>query len=807
MRVLTLLLLAILGIPLTLGGGYLLGLGGSPFYFLSGIAVLVVAFGFIKRTRWALPLYAVWMLVLVVWSLWEAGLHWWPLATRLGLPAIIGFIMAIPASRRDATGSQPFTSGLPVLATSILSAVLALIGMPFNLQHETDGKLSMEVVNPDAKTGDTAQAEGDWEAYTGSHHGQRFSKLNQITPENVNKLDVAWQIRTGDMKGPGDVGETTYQATPIKVGDSLYLCTPHSLAIALDADTGAEKWRFDPQAGLESNRQHQTCRGVSFYRGADVTPVAAAVAEVAGEQPAAALEAPVAQATAAKNAAHCKNRIFLPSSNSKLYALDAETGALCEDFGDKGAIDLLHNMPNKQPGYLNPTSPPVIVGDTLIIGHSVNDNYAVESPSGVIRAYDVHTGKLLWNWDSGNADATEPFDPANPDQVYKASSPNSWTVFSADAELGLVYVPLGNRVPDQLGQYRNEDEEKYTAAVVALDIKTGKLKWHQQTVKHDLWDMDLASQPVLLDLDLEKGRTPALVLPTKQGDVYVLDRRDGTPIHAVGERPAPQGTDVPGEHTVAMQPFSALSFEPPALTEKDMWGASLIDQMMCRIQFKKLRYEGRYTAPSLQGTIVYPGNFGVFNWGSVAVDPTRQVMFGMPTYLAFVSTLIPRSELSGDTVMNLGEQGINANEGAGYAVKMHPFLSPMGVPCQTPPWGTVAAADLRTGKIAYQQRNGTIRDLSPIPLPIKIGVPGIGGPLMTSTGVAFLGAAVDDNFRAYDVATGKVLWDVRLPAGGQATPMSYLNSQGEQMVVLVAGGHGSIGTKAGDYVIAYKLKK
>ncbi|MEG0317333.1 MAG: membrane-bound PQQ-dependent dehydrogenase, glucose/quinate/shikimate family [Comamonas sp.] len=791
MRALTLLLLAILGLPLTFGGSYLLALGGSPFYLFSGVVVLITAFGVLKRKRWATPVYAIWLLVLLAWSLWESGLHWWPLATRLGLPAIIGFIMAIPASRRSAAGAAPFAAGMPVLAASILSAVIAFIGIPFHL-HETAGKLSMEVVNPDAKTGDTPAAEGDWTAYAGSHHGQRFSKLTQITPDNVNQLDVAWQIRTGDMKGPGDVGETTYQATPLKIGDSLYLCTPHSLAIALDADTGAEKWRFDPQAGMESNRQHQTCRGVAFYADAPAT-LAAATA--------------VAPTAAAASAAQCKHRIFLPSSNAKLYALDAETGKLCEDFGDKGAIDLTHNMPNKQPGYLNPTSPPVIAGDTLIIGASVNDNYAVESPSGVIRAYDVHSGKLLWNWDSGNPDATEPFDPANPNQVYKASSPNSWTVFSADTELGMVYVPMGNRVPDQLGQYRNADEEKYTAAIVALDLKTGKLRWYQQTVHHDLWDMDLGSQPVLLDLDLPKGRTPALVLPTKQGDVYVLDRRDGTPIHAVTERPAPQGTDVPGEHTVPTQPVSALSFEPPKLTESDMWGASLIDQMMCRIQFKKLRYEGRYTAPSLQGTLVYPGNFGTFNWGSVAVDPQRQVMFGMPTYLAFVSTLIPRDQLKGDTVMNLGEQGINANEGAGYAVKMHPFLSPMGVPCQTPPWGTVAAADLRTGKIAYQYRNGTIRDLSPIPLPIKVGVPGIGGPLMTASGVAFLGAAVDNNFRAYDVATGDVLWNARLPAGGQATPMTYLNSQGEQIVVLVAGGHGSIGTKAGDYVIAYKLKK
>ena len=237
-----------------------------------------------------------------------------------------------------------------------------------------------------------------------------------------------------------------------------------------------------------------------------------------------------------------------------------------------------------------------------------------------------------------------------------------------------------------------------------------------------------------------------------------------------------------------------------------MWGASLIDQMLCRIQFRQLRYDGRYTPPTLQGSIIYPGNFGTFNWGSVAVDPQRQVMFGMPTYLAFVSRLVPKNE-TGGRAMNKGEHGLNENKGADYAVEMTPFMSPIGVPCHVPPWGTIAAADLRTGKIAYQHRNGTIRDLSPIPLPIRIGVPGIGGPMLTSTGVAFMSAATDDNLRAYDLATGKVLWDVRIPAGGQATPMTYLNSQGEQMVVLVAGGHGSIGTKAGDYVVAYKLKK
>jgi quinoprotein glucose dehydrogenase len=282
MRALTLLLLAILGVPLTLGGAWLTGLGGSPFYLLSGLAVLIVAWGVWKRQRWAAPLYAAWLVLLLLWSLWEAGLYWWPLATRLGLPVIVGLVMAAPASRRGGQGAiGAFTPGMPVLITSVVAAVVALVGIPRHL-HETSGQLAMDIVNPAPKLGDTETPHGDWNAYGGTYHGQRFSPLNQITPQNVNQLDVAWQIRTGDMRGPGDVGETTYQATPLKIKDSLYLCTPHSIAIALDADTGAEKWRFDPQAGLEKNRQHQTCRGVAYYSEAMVQPVAAAAAQLVG---------------------------------------------------------------------------------------------------------------------------------------------------------------------------------------------------------------------------------------------------------------------------------------------------------------------------------------------------------------------------------------------------------------------------------------------------------------------------------------------------------------------------------------------
>jgi len=779
MRILTLLLTTLFGLALAIGGAWLLSLRGSPFYLFSGLVLLGVAWGLWRHRRWASWLYAGWLLVLLAWSLWEAGLYWWPLATRLGVPALLGLLIALPAARRSSPHGYTGPSGAPVLLAALLVAAVAFAGIPRHL-HETRGTLPMAIVNADAALGDAPQPDGEWQAYGRSGYGQRFSPLTQITPANVGQLQLAWQMRTGDLRGPDDVGETTYEVTPLKIGDTLYLCTPHSLAIALDADTGKERWRFDPGAGMEPQRQHQTCRGLSYF-----------------------VDPPAPGATAATA---CAARVFLPSADAKLHALDARTGQHCSDFADNGVLDLTHNMPFKQAGYYYSTSPPLIAGGKVIVAGAVNDDYAVNSPSGVIRAYDVHSGQLQWNWDSGNPEQTAPLDPNDPAQVYRPSSPNSWAVASADEALGLAYFPMGNRTPDQLGMYRTPAEEKYASSVVALDIATGQARWVHQFVHHDLWDMDTPAQPVLLDLDLPQGRTPALVQPTKQGDVYVLDRRDGSALLPVGQRPASRHVDIPGQTTAPTQPYSSLSFEPPALREADMWGASLIDQMLCRIQFRSLRYDGRYTPPTLQGSLIYPGNFGTFNWGSVAVDPRRQVMFGMPTYLAFVSRLVPKHETSGRQ-MNKGEHGLNENKGADYAVEMTPFMSPIGVPCQVPPWGTVAAADLRTGTIAYQYRNGTIQDLSPVPLPVRIGVPGIGGPMLTATGVAFLSAATDDNFRAYDLATGKVLWNVRIPAGGQATPMTYLDSQGEQVVLLVAGGHGSTGTKAGDYVLAYKLKK
>ncbi|WP_201579935.1 membrane-bound PQQ-dependent dehydrogenase, glucose/quinate/shikimate family [Psychrobacter sp. Pi2-52] len=816
------IIMAIFAAPLLIGGAYLLSLGGSPYYLIAGVIILTTAFLLFKKHWSAYGLYALFIVATMAWALWESGFYWWALAPRVGFPLIFGLLMLLPwvsnkmrgpktqvnanAAANASTTNTAKKSPLYYwgLLVSVIVGALLSFGSLANNATDKLGELDLTAANDDeqnvssdetsANLGDPLSngqqtPDGEWSAYGRTDYGQRYSPLDKINTDNVKDLELAWQIQTGDVKGPNDVGETTYQATPLKIGNGLYLCTPHNWVLALDADSGETLWKFDPQVEENLQRQHQTCRGVSYYAGQATSPVQ--VQKIAGN-------------TFENASKQCDAKIFIPTSDAKLYALDPNTGQRCQDFGDDGALDLMHNMPFNQAGYYYSTSPPVIAGDTIIVAGAVNDNYDVNSPSGVIRAYDVNTGELLWNWDSGDPDNTAPFDVNDPTQTYKTSSPNSWSVATADEELGLAYFPMGNRTPDQLGSYRNAAEEKYATSVVALDIETGEARWVQQFVHHDLWDMDTPAQPTLLDLDTADGVQPALVVPTKQGDVYVLNRATGEPIVPIKERPAPQGYLIAGEHAAPTQPYSGLSFEPEPLTEKDMWGASLVDQMMCRIEFNQLNYDGRYTPPSTNGSLVYPGNFGTFNWGGIAVDPENGVMFGMPTYLAFTSKLIPRDTL-GDAETNKGEQGVNANEGADYAVELGPFLSPLGVPCQQPPWGTIAGADLATGDIAYQRKNGTVQDLSPIPIKLELGVPGIGGPIITKGGVAFLSAATENNFRAYDLKNGDVLWNVRIPAGGQATPMTYLNSKGEQMVVLVAGGHGSVGTTIGDYVLAYKL--
>ncbi|MGV1802441.1 glucose/quinate/shikimate family membrane-bound PQQ-dependent dehydrogenase [Agrobacterium vitis] len=773
--IVTAVVFAVIGLALGGGGGYLLSLGGSPFYLIAGIAFILVALLLVMRKASALWIYGLFILGCLGWAIWEVGFDWWQLGTRGGLVIVLGFVLLLPAIRRRLGPLHRREGGIAASAWPVaLPVLVALVVAGYSMTqdpYDKPGTLPMDVASATPSYGGD-MADGEWHQYGRTPYGQRYSPLTQITTDNVKTLKTAWTYQTGDVKQPGDVGETTYQVTPLKVGDTLYLCTPHNWAIAVDAATGKQKWKYDPNVGLNPDRQHQTCRGVTYY--ADL---------------------------AATSGAPCATRVYLPTSDARLIALDAANGKICESFADKGVLHLEQGMPYNPAGYYYSTSPPVIAAGKIIIGGAVNDNYSTKEQSGVIRAFDVQTGALVWNWDSGNPGQTQPLADG---QKYTANSPNSWSVFSVDEQLGLVYIPLGNQVPDQLGMNRSANVEKYSSSVVALDLNTGADRWVQQFVHHDLWDMDVPAQPALLDINSGGTTVPALVASTKQGDVYVLDRRTGQPIIPIKELPAPGGT-IPEDHASPTQPISALSFRPPKLEERNMWGVTLLDQLACRIKFHQLRYDGQYTPPSLQGSIIYPGNFGTFNWGSVAVDPEKQVMFGMPTYLAFTSQLVPRDQVPAKGQGEKGsEQGLNRNDGAPYAVKLGPFLSPIGVPCQAPPWGTVAAVDLKTGKIAYQHRNGTVHDMTPLPLPFKVGVPGIGGPMITKGGVAFLGAAVDNYLRAYDLATGKVLWEGRLPAGGQATPMSY-ELNGKQYVVMVAGGHGSLATKPGDYVIAYTL--
>ncbi|VTU22091.1 Quinoprotein glucose dehydrogenase [Variovorax sp. SRS16] len=847
------LLLLLMGLGVAGGGIWLAVLQGSGYYVAAGAGLLATGWLLMRRQPAALWVYALLFGASLVWSVWEAGLDWWPLAARLDVLFVFGLLLLtpwvtqrlvhdVPGQADPAPVSLRRDGGLALAMALVLFVVVAVLSWTRD-PHEIIGQLPGAAGNATPALGgpEDVVPPGEWHAYGRTGYGQRYSPLGEITPANVDQLQVAWQIQTGDLRGrSGDPEETTDEVTPLKVGERLFLCTPHQSVIALDATTGAQLWRYDPKIQGKLALQHLTCRGLSYQPPrSEATPTVQAAATAPAEpasapapaaepasasapasEPAPSPPAPPELATSGQAAQpvaadsghaidHCPARLFMPTADGRLIALDPDTGAVCKDFGGgKGQIDLWAHMPNLDPGSYYSTSPVVVTRKLLIVGGTVLDNLSTHEQSGVIRAFDIDTGALVWNWDSGNPDSTEPIAPG---QTYTVNSPNSWSIASVDEALGMVYLPMGNQPPDQWGGRRSPAVENYSSSVVALDLANGKVRWRFQTVHHDLWDYDVPAQPTLFDLTVNGATVPALVQPTKQGELFVLDRRTGTPLLPVTETPAPQGA-AQGDHSAPTQPRSALSFDPPPLSGRQMWGVTMFDQLACRIAFQRLRYEGRFTPPSVQGSLIYPGNFGTFNWGGIAVDPTRQAAFTTPTYLAFVSKLVPRPDDKALMVQDKGPpQGslpaLNENFGAPFAVKLSPFVSPIGIPCQAPPWGYVAGVDLRTGRIAWKHRNGTVRDLSPVPLPFRMGVPNLGGPVMTAGGVAFLSGTLDNYVRGYEIASGRELWRSRLPAGGQATPMTYTGADGRQYLLVVAGGHGSTGTKAGDSVIAYALPK
>jgi quinoprotein glucose dehydrogenase len=799
---------ALVGAATLLGGIKLVNLGGSAYYLVAGAITLVVAALLFFRLRVAVPIYGLFLAGTAAWSVWEVHLDWWQLLPRLDLWFALGLWLLLPWPRRglnhDSIYETSRRTGAGFLFVSLL--IVAIVGIASVMQTVDDMPGELPMADASGPQGDRAwRPDADWNDYGGSSYGQRYSPLKQITPDNVGQLQVAWKIRTGDLPGPDDPSETTSENTPLKIGDTLYLCTPHSRVIAVDAATGQKRWEFDPKiqspVGFKG-WEHMTCRGVSYHDDARYMSAVIPAPATTTALPAAASSAPLPAAVSAT----CPRRLFLPTADARLIALDADTGRPCADFGNHGTIDLRANLGPFTPGGYYATSPPAVTKDLVIISGHVTDNESTNEPSGVVRAFDVHDGHLVWNWDPGNPDATEPIAPG---AFYTRNSPNVWSLFSVDEDLGMVYLPMGNETPDQFAGGRKATSEKYGAGIVALDIATGRVKWNVQFTHHDLWDMDIGGQPTLMDLQTASGVKPALLASTKQGSVYVLDRRDGTPIVPIREVPRPQGA-VPGDRTAPTQPLSDLNFSPPDLHEKDMWGTTPLDQLWCRVRFRSLRYDGMFTPPSEQGSLVFPGNFGVFDWGGISVDPTRQLMLINPSYMAFQSRLIPQAKLEKMELKPSKKsemEGVKKAAGIPYAIELAAFLSPLGIPCQAPPWGYVAGVDLRSMKMMWRHKNGTIVDSARLPIPLPLGVPSLGGMVTTAGGVTFLSGTLDYYIRGYDVRTGRKLWESRLPAGGQATPMTYADKTGRQYLLVTAGGHGSLGTKQGDWVIAYALPK
>lgn len=845
-RVILATLILIIGLALAVGGIWLISLGGSWGYVILAILMIISAVLLLMRRRAGLLAYAVVIIFSLAWALWEVGFDWWAMAPREGLIVLLGIIMLLPPvvrslkSKHSAAGrySIESTALIGVMLVGVVIAVISFISKP----HEIDGDLIADRMAAGPAPADGVDP-GEWTSYGRTTAGQRYSPLDQINLDNVDKLEKVWEYHAGDDIHP-DLPGSALESTPLIVDDTMYVCTPKSEVIALDPVTGDERWRFDPKlldlpSGLAS---YTTCRGVSYDAGSNI-PLSAATAPLADADEAEALLA-ASRASATQKAAgvaqnivvntaklgdpnpvvsgittnnttsnnaptrqDCRQRVFITTRDARLIALSAETGVICPGFGGAdGTVNLWQSMPNISPGAYYSTSPGLIADDVIVVGGAINDNISTSLPSGVVRAFDLTTGALVWNFDAANPDETAPIAEG---KTYTANAPNSWSVSSYDPELGLVYVPFGLSSPDQYGVNRSEAVEKYSTSITALDVATGKPRWTFQTVHHDLWDYDVPAQPSLIDLTIEGKKVPALVQPTKQGEVFVLNRATGKPALPITEVAVPQNGGLEEEQLSPTQPVSKISFAPKEVTGAQMWGMTPVDQMLCRIDLAKLNYEGRFTPPSLNGTLTHPGSFGILNWGAVAVDPARQMMFAMPVYLGFTAQLVERPDDLEKVVSRPGEEVPMGNEnfGAPYASILKPFMSRIGLPCQQPPWGYVAGVDLTNGETVYRRVNGTVRDMAPVPLPFKTGVPGIGGPIVTAGGVAFLSGTVDYYVRGYDLANGNELWRARLPAGGQSTPATYLGRDGRQYLVVVAGGHRYTGTKTGDSVIAYALPK
>jgi len=789
------LVLLATGLFFAIGGGKLVALGGSWYFLIAGIVTVLSAIQFFRRKSSAVVLFLLVFVGTLIWSLFDAGLEFWPLVSRLMVPAglmLLAFL--IWPSLRKHEGKHSLAK--PSYAFSALLAagmVVTLVQMfqPHPTVAATGEELPLIPV-------DKAKQQKDWDNYGNTPQGSRFVALDQITRDNVKDLQVAWTFHTGDTPVSPTGNGAEDQQTPLQIGNTLYLCTPHNNVIAVEANSGKQIWKREINAKAEV---WPRCRGLAYF---DATkPLQQPDKPGSSPVPAAVLPA----------GDSCQRRILMNTIDARLIAINADNGEFCENFGDHGIVDLKAGLGQAPDPQYQLTSAPTLAGTTVVVGGRVADNVQTDMPGGVLRGFDVITGKMRWAFDPGNVD---PNAILMPGKDYTRSTPNSWAPMSYDPAMNTVFIPMGSSSVDLWGANRTELDHKYGASVLALDATTGKEKWVYQTVHNDLWDFDLPMQPSLIDFPQKDGSTtPAVVIGGKTGMIFVLDRMTGKPLTKVEELPMPQG-HIPNEQYTKTQPHSTgmPQIGNQTLKESDMWGATPFDQLACRVAFKSMRYDGLFTVPDTDKSLSFPGSLGGMNWGSMSIDPNNHLLFVNDMRLGLWVQMIPADTSSiargsnGGEAINTG-MGAVPLKGTPYAVNKNRFMSPLGIPCQKPPFGTLSAIDLKTQKIVWQVPVGTVQDTGPFGIKMRVkmpvGMPTLGGTLATQGGLVFIAGTQDYYLRAFDSSTGKEVWKARLPVGSQGGPMSYVSPKDGKQYILISAGGARQSPDRGDYVIAYAL--
>ncbi len=645
---------------------------------------------------------------------------------------------------------------------------------------ELTSQLAVLVLITTLSTGSGYSVAGDasqWATH-GGEGGAQFSELTQIAPDNLKNLQLAWTYRSGELGEDFKDSSFSFQANPVVWNNTIYFSTATGLAVAVDAESGTERWRYRAFLPKDVNYSESASRGVSLWHGA---------------------------------ASICPDRVYLGTRIGELHAINATTGQACANFGAEGVVNLSTDVGNKEIGEYGITSPPAIVGDTVIVGSAIGDNRAVKTELGIVRALDAITGEVKWSWDPiprSQAAAPDSGLDANwgKGSATITGSANAWAPLSADQKLGLVFVPTSSPSPDFYGGERPGDN-RYANSLVALSTITGEVVWHQQLVHHDVWDYDTPMQPSLTELVISGKPVPAVVVLGKTAMLYAFERATGKPLVALEERAVP-ASDVAGEVLSPTQPFSSW---PPfashkALRTEDAFGILWFDKRACAKVLESFRSEGIFTPPSLQGTVQNPGYAGGANWGGIAIDPDRQIAVANVMQLPGLVRLIPRGELAAmQTKGELEGWQLSAQRGTPYIMARKIFLSPIGMPCTHPPWGKLVAMDLRAGKILWDIPLGTIEDSAPAPVPnFAWGVPNMGGAALTASGLVIIGSAADHYLRIFDVTNGRELWKTRLPTAAHSTPTTF-EVKGKQYIVASVGGHSGLGSPRGDYLMAWRL--